>query len=362
MTDLPNNWLTKPKGLSKVAPNILTKANPSSTWLLQARAEVTHQNILLNKGVEATADTLDKLWEGQHPEEAQSCAEYLVAEYEQLEEGVHLVDRQTGRVVLTLHDDDIYQPEMVERESGHKVLPLKRIRPDLEAYLYRTLHDAHREQLALNSLKRLDQERPRPIQQDYSIVTRGGRVEMLTRDLPSPLELIRGCRSYAPLLDCLELLVVKDLPLNLRTSAEVVPVKDLLSFNLQFNFFNHALQRVVTTWLESVVLGIQTTALEGKDAACAYLTVPEAEASASLVMLPCGPVSRSQVVFVSGLRNTLGFAKNAGTLHISSNYQLESYESESDIWVVRSEVGYKLELDPTKVSVLPLPVLQPQVV
>lgn len=145
-----------------VGPDVLTKANPSAEDLLQARADVQsnpHIKDLFRKAkeegwdreglVDQVATAMAKIWPYGDPTEA---VQYLVDEYNQLEPGIYMTDRRTGKVIAILQEDDIYQPAMVPREGGGMATPLKRIKPELEAAIHLHLHDVDREKNILATL------------------------------------------------------------------------------------------------------------------------------------------------------------------------------------------------------------------
>lgn len=150
------------KDLQRVSPEVLTRSAPQAEDLLQARADVQsnpHIKDLFKRSKEENWDregTIDKvatamakIWPFGDPTEAVS---YLVDEFNQLEPGIYLTDRKTGKVIAILQEDDIYQPAMVPREGGGMAKPLRRIKPELEAAIYLHLHDTDRESEILATL------------------------------------------------------------------------------------------------------------------------------------------------------------------------------------------------------------------
>lgn len=147
---MPDDKLVRVTGAAgaleqRIDPKVLSKADPSAEWLLDARSCVSKAGGLFKQAMEEDkgdewlvaqlAIRLVGWWKDTQEDQARECAQYLVDEYNQLGEGVHLISKETGKVIITLTDDDIYQPAMVPRHGGGMTTPLKRLRPDLEAAL-----------------------------------------------------------------------------------------------------------------------------------------------------------------------------------------------------------------------------------
>lgn len=151
------------RGLTqRFEPKVLSKAEPEVDWLLQARADINSDKALqaiLREGKETGRDPVDKLaaglnakWEGNRWFEAREVAQYLWDEFTQIGQGLHLISSETGKIVVTLDENDIYQPAMVPREGGGMVKPLPRIRPDLEGLIYTWTFEKSREQEIVQAL------------------------------------------------------------------------------------------------------------------------------------------------------------------------------------------------------------------
>lgn len=149
----------------RIEPTVISKADPPSEWLLQARADLNRKTSLQGTllqgkkdGVpnEVLADHLgsqiNEGWQGGFAQEAYDAALYLLDEYDQLGQGMHLVSTETGRVLITLTDEDIWEPGMVPREGGGMAKALPRIRPDLEAAITTWTFDRSREQKIVEAL------------------------------------------------------------------------------------------------------------------------------------------------------------------------------------------------------------------
>lgn len=193
-----------------VEPLVISKADPSSDWLLQARADINRETSLRStilQGKQAAtpneeiADSLGTqlniAWGGRHAQEAYDAALYLLDEYDQLGEGVHLVSTETGRVLLTLMDEDIWDPGMIPREGGRMVKGLPRIRPDLEASITTWTFDRNREERVVETLAKKgyqttllkEEGDPRLL-----VATRRGRTQIV-KDIASftPADLLGAC-------------------------------------------------------------------------------------------------------------------------------------------------------------------------
>jgi hypothetical protein len=150
----------------RLDPEVLSKADPAVDWLLQARADLSRDRILQRifldarkegRNTESVADAAGSYLAGQwggHEDAAYEAALYLADEFEQLGEGIHLVSTETGRVIITLTEEDLWQPAMVPREGGGMAQPLKRIRPDLEALIVTWTFEKSREERIVSELAR----------------------------------------------------------------------------------------------------------------------------------------------------------------------------------------------------------------
>ena len=168
--------MTKIKDLAKVSkgeralaqrldPTIETVAKPASDWLLQGRADANSDLTLQalfreakaeDRGADWLAEVVENrlltLWKGEGRHHVGEVARYLADEYFQLGEGIHLVSKETGRVIVTVTEDDIYQPAMVPREGGGMAKPLPRLNPALEAFITTWTFEQGREERILMDL------------------------------------------------------------------------------------------------------------------------------------------------------------------------------------------------------------------
>jgi len=193
----------------RVDPEVQTLAKPETNWLLQARANLNSDEQLqgiLQQGIveglesddiaDLLAVRLSEMWEG-HPAEAYEAALYLVDEFKQLGEGIHLVSRETGRVVTTLTDDDIYQGGPLPRADGSMATPLPQVRPDLAAYVTTWTFEKGREQRITEELARRGHQTALLREEGdprLRVATRAGRREIVQRLVDhTPTALLRAC-------------------------------------------------------------------------------------------------------------------------------------------------------------------------
>lgn len=151
-----------PLSSQKLNPVIVSTASPSPVELLQARSNVQNDPGLQalfrqfkaegwpkERLVDFVTTKLHSVWPEGDPSEA---SQFLVDEYDQLGEGIHLVSTETGRVAVVLSEDDIYDPPPVPREDGSMAQPLARIRPEIESAIVTWSHDQGREAQILKTL------------------------------------------------------------------------------------------------------------------------------------------------------------------------------------------------------------------
>lgn len=242
----------------RLDPPVISKADPPADWLLQARADLRREaalrDILLRGKREGVpnADLADHLgsklnegWHGGFAAEAYEAALYLLDEYDQLGEGIHIVSTVTGRVIITLTDEDLWDPGMVPREGGGMAQALRRIRPDLEAAITVFVFDQDREQRVFETLAAkgyqtaLQKEMGDP---RLLVATRRGRTQIV-RDLAalSPATLLRGCGGTAgAFLRHFDLVTEppKDFDLHMEgtlTASSAMNVQDQTTVNLHHN-------------------------------------------------------------------------------------------------------------------------------
>lgn len=190
----------------RLDPKIETTANPRPDWLLQARADVNSDPTLqaLFRDAKAEGQSPEWLadmvssrlmgrWEGESPDQAIEAARYLADEYFQVGEGIHIVSTETGRIVATVTEDDIYQPAPLPREGGGMAQPLPRLDPNLEAFITTWTFEAAREDRILMALVEKGQRAIAFDDPRLQPATRAGRSQIV-RDVAemTPESLLRG--------------------------------------------------------------------------------------------------------------------------------------------------------------------------
>lgn len=157
----PNSPLVR-----KLDPQVVSLAVPDPEYLVQARVEVNRHNSELRQffveakegkgsdwAVQNVAVRLNGIWGGDKYEESVSSAQFLWDEFDQLGPGIYMVSTETGKIVASLSEEDLWQPEAVPRE-GQTTLstPMKMVRPDLQGRVISWQHDKGREQRTLEAL------------------------------------------------------------------------------------------------------------------------------------------------------------------------------------------------------------------
>lgn len=148
----------------RLDPKIETTAKPKPDWLLQARAEIRSDREIQSVFVEAKREghspkwladqvstRLMAKWEGKTAQAAEAAL-FLADEFFQVGEGIHIVSTETGRIVATVSEDDIYQPAPLPREGGGVAVPLPRLDPNLEAFITTWTFESGREERILRAL------------------------------------------------------------------------------------------------------------------------------------------------------------------------------------------------------------------
>lgn len=258
--------------LVKVAPEVLSQANPKPELLIGARQlvqqvpeiqEVFRRSREEQWNVEQLALNIEEPLQGRletdDPQEVVQVARYLADEYHQMGDTMLLISRETGKAIGRITDEDVWQPAPVPREDGTMAVPLPRLRPEVEAFLVMWQFEKGREhrltsELAptLNPTELLKQEGdPRLLP-----VTRGGRNQLVDRlrDLLPKLLLmtsgsvaqflthfeVRGTdptgTPYEPLLRCT------------AVAKTVTGIQDPKAMNLRYNRLGGLCGAVANSW------------------------------------------------------------------------------------------------------------------
>lgn len=346
--------------IERYEPQVISKANPEPPDLLEGRRRVQSDPTLKGIFLKAqesgsTADDLAKELAGYlEPDVAQ----FLADEYAQLgATGIHLVSTETGRVVLTLTEKDIYQPAPVPRENSTTLAtPLPRIRPELESAIVSWVHDKDREQDMLRKLSEKGYQTellqtlgdPRLL-----IATTRGRKHItasLARQDPKALLGSVGGTAGA-FLNLFE--VVEEAPAGDFThlgatvaSSSVMGVQDPLTTNLQHNRPSVMRGAMVQNWLRLIAAHIAV--LRHKQGSITTLTIAEALrlkgalwAAPADAVLPLQP-AKIPVLPIDG--PAVLFQGPLGYLKVPPEFRLGSREI-VDRWETRSELDFEVWLN-----------------
>jgi len=392
MTD---NKLVKATGTSalekRIDPQVLSKATPDVGDLLQARADLNSDKALQGLFDDAlehddewlvtnlTSGLLAK-WEGHGGDgAAREAAQYLVDEYRQLGEGIHLVNTETGKVAITLTDADIIQPAPVPREGGGMATPLKQIRPDLAAFVTTWTFDRAHEQQVVDKLAARGHQTallreegdPRLL-----VATREGRkhiVASLAQFKPEDLLRALGGTS-AVFLRHFEL-TDKELEGEVIAgkvlSQTTMGIQDQTTVNLHHN--RPATMRGALTqgWVREVARRLVSEAVERR----AVLTVQPPELTRELLSVASFWIAppeamvwvrraypQATVLPVDRLQHMVGLTKaQVGSLSVPPEFGLGSRELFGR-WETKTELTFSMIVDWDAVSVLGLDGLEYQAV
>jgi hypothetical protein len=143
--------------LARLSPEVRTLARPATVDLLAVRFEVQRNGALQALFVQARKEgwSTTQLVDAALPlleaklsastEELRQAATYLADEYFQIGDAMLLIDRRTGKALVKITEEDIWQGPEVRRESGALAKPLPRLRPELEGMLVQWVFDRERD-------------------------------------------------------------------------------------------------------------------------------------------------------------------------------------------------------------------------
>jgi len=260
----------------QVIVNVVSKANPPSQDLIQARAMIQARASL--QDIFRQAD--DEKWmpsmlasmlapEIQDLVDPEATAHYLADEYSQLGSGhVMLVSTETGRVQVVLQEQDIYLPAPVPREGTDKLAqPGPRIRPDIEAGIISWFHNNGRDSKVLTALQARTNQTD--IMRDMGdsrllVATRRGRrhiVDSLAKYEPGQLLKTAGGRA-GQFLQFFKILEEPDPKLTQglqhlvgsATAQSIMGVQDALTTNLHHNKPATLRGSLVAGWLRHIAV------------------------------------------------------------------------------------------------------------
>lgn len=390
-------WQSQQAGplAQRIEPQVVSRAKPSADWLKDARALLNRNESLRSYVRQARADGLDaasavdglsirlnELWGGQRAQEAYEVAQYLWDEQSQLGEGYYITSTETGKVVASLSERDIYQPAPVPREGGGMAVPLPRIRPDIEAALTCWAFDAGREAQMLQKLAERahqtallrEEGDPRML-----VATRAGRhhiVDQFSKFDPRILLRAAGGTSGA-FLSMFELRThdpedTTGLHLVEGTvySKTVMGVQDMTTVNLHHNRAASLQGALVQGWVREVARHLSRAASNNvnepeeirqldlkKDhfgGSNVWVSPPEAvrylrRAEPNLSVLPVPSA------------DLMGLLPSAGVLVVPREFAASSHEM-FDRWEAHSTLTFRLWVDWSKVRLLRLSGVEHQAV
>jgi len=381
--------------IQRVDPEVRTLAEPETDWLLQARAALSSdeelQGILqqgMRDGLESgdiadlLAVRLSEMWEGQ-PAEAYEAALYLVDEFKQLGEGIHLVSRETGRVAVTLTDDDVFQGNPLPRADGTMAQPLPQVRPDLAAFVTTWTFEKGREQRITEELARRGHQTALLREEGdprLRVATRAGRREIVQRLVDhSPTALLRACGgTSAAFLQHFDLALedpgglTESLlePLEASVSARSsMGIQDQTTVNLHHDREGTLRGALTQGWVRDIAAILSKAAHQRFGPVCReeglYQTIDEltaedtAQWTATFWVAPpeaVGPLRRLRpnwTILPSG-EHTIGFIKpKVGTLVLPSDFGAETLEL-FDQWTASMHLDFKLWIDWKAICYCPL--------
>lgn len=372
MTNTPDDKLAVADSSAlaqRMDPRVRTAAAPTVEDLLQARARISSDaGSVQALFARALMEDLDDEWlvtELAQVLGQRESAQYLVDEYRQLGEGVHLVSPETGRVVITLSEEDLWQPSPVPRESGQLATPLTQIRPDLGAFITTWTFDrAFEKKVVVELAKRGHQTELLAWEGDprLLVATRAGR-QRIVRALGQlqPEALLRACGgTSAALLKCFEL--VADQPDQTAfvqasiSSQSALNTHDQTTVNLQHNE-SARLQGVLTQgWVREVARHLVDLTSQGaselalRDITQAILRQAEVWVAPPEAMVWLRRAdSRAAIVPVQGIQHLLGVRSGAGVLVVPETFAIRGREL-SDRWETATKLDYAIRVNTTAVT------------
>ncbi len=356
----------------RLDPTVISKADPPADWLLQARADLRregHLQDILLQGKEkdiSNEDLADHLgtklnegWQGDFASEAYEAALYLLDEYDQLGEGIHLVSKVTGRVVVTLTDSDIWDPGMVPREGGGMAPALKRIRPDLESALTVYAFDRERETRVVEALAE------RGLQTDLLkeegdprllVATRHGRTQIV-KDLAarSPEDLLLRCGGTARMF-LQHFDIVTEEPKNFDPHLEgtliassSMNVHDQSTINLHHNRAGILQSALAHGWVRDLAQQVAQRAFERTAGKTLPTNIKDLKLKKGFWIVPPEAISvlggrNLTLMPVDGAPFTGFLDTKVGTLVIPEQFGAETNEL-FEKWTTSAHLEFKLQVD-----------------
>lgn len=261
--------------LALVAPEVRTLARPTSGPLLAARG-VIQRNPAIRETFERArtekmtpeqlAGLITPALEVEleaDPSEIIPVAQYLADEFFQLGDAVLVIDRQTGRALARITEEDIWQPPDVPREGGTMATPLLRLRPDLQGFLVSHFFDQAKD---ARTIERVRERYPQTLalrdegDPRLRAVTRTGRANMvdeLRARLPTLLGTMRGASggflSHFRITDTAPTGgEFREIPPSRAVARSQQGIIDPLTFNLRHDRLMALGARIGTAWTREI--------------------------------------------------------------------------------------------------------------
>ena len=255
-------------------PEVRTLARPTGADLVAARQEVLRnadiQSIFLKyKGMGMGEESASKLAAELEPFDlSREAAQYLAAEYLQMkEEGTLIIDRDTGRAIALITEDDIWQPPAVPREDGSLAVPLPTIKPAIKGFLISWKFERERETRLVNELSAslvqtdLDRELGNSKLLATTLNGRKALAEQLREALPTLLNDVQqgDVGKFMSMLRTSPIEGFDDRKYaktytGLRASSDWISVQlqDGKARNLQFDILSNHKATIVSQWVRAI--------------------------------------------------------------------------------------------------------------
>ena len=268
----------EPHELARLVPEVLTLARPTARSLVAARGVVQRDT-----SVRATFERARKEeWAPERlageitpelervldvePEDAVEVAQYLADEFFQVRDAILLCDKDTGRAIARITEDDMYQPPDVRREtldgSIRMAKPLPRLNPNLEGFLVSYVFEEARDKQMLATIQgKLPQTQFLQEVGDIRLnrVTRAGRTmvaQSVRAELPDVLAGVQGAaRAFLDLFPP-ELptgaFEMSALPQQTASSKGRQRIVDQKAANLSFSWETALKARIGAGWVRDI--------------------------------------------------------------------------------------------------------------
>jgi len=365
--------------LKVLAPEVRTLARPARGPLLAARGVIQRSAAIQATFVQAKAEGWDaeRLAEAiqepleealqSTPGEVRQAAQYLAAEFLQIGDTLLIISRDTGRAMARVTEEDIWQPPAVPRESGGMALPLPRLRPELEGFLYQYEHEQGREAKLLADLAvRTNQTAYLATEGDrrLNVSTRQGR-RVIEQEIQS-----RGTQVLAGTTGLIQAFLdhFVETPQAGMTQALIgiamartrTAIPDPVAVNFRFDHAHGQHSALANEWVRELARGVSVEAHRHKSATevrfaevspislqGATFWVADPSISAALFRVP-----GVSVLHVLGAQ-PVGFSvRPAGALVIEPGSVHVEGREVADRWTIAGRFSYQLHLDWSRVVTL----------